>query len=146
MRLNYFNTPGDVKSRKVESRQGWCTDHTLAPLFRLAHSAFRLRRSDFDIVNAPTNSRQPRPPSRQYCQYNICTPQEDAFRVTYSHRLQQRHRQPHPQPPSMSHESVWYSRPRTYGKGSREWYVIAHTRDIERKREKGTTCDLWRKG
>ncbi|CAD0081942.1 unnamed protein product [Aureobasidium vineae] len=21
----------------------------------------------------------------------------------------------------MSHESVWYSRPRTYGKGSREW-------------------------
>jgi hypothetical protein len=24
----------------------------------------------------------------------------------------------------MSHESVWYSRPRTYGKGSREWYVI----------------------
>jgi hypothetical protein len=23
----------------------------------------------------------------------------------------------------MSHESVWYSRPRTYGKGSREWYV-----------------------
>ncbi|RYN79545.1 hypothetical protein AA0119_g3157 [Alternaria tenuissima] len=25
----------------------------------------------------------------------------------------------------MSHESVWYSRPRTYGKGSREWYVSA---------------------
>ena len=24
---------------------------------------------------------------------------------------------------NMSHESVWYSRPRTYGKGSREWYV-----------------------
>lgn len=24
----------------------------------------------------------------------------------------------------MSHESVWYSRPRTYGKGSREWYVL----------------------
>ncbi|KAJ9618907.1 40S ribosomal protein S29 [Taxawa tesnikishii (nom. ined.)] len=23
----------------------------------------------------------------------------------------------------MSHESVWYSRPRTYGKGSREWCV-----------------------
>lgn len=23
----------------------------------------------------------------------------------------------------MSHESVWYSRPRVYGKGSREWYV-----------------------
>lgn len=23
---------------------------------------------------------------------------------------------------NMSHESVWYSRPRTYGKGSREWY------------------------
>lgn len=23
----------------------------------------------------------------------------------------------------MSHESVWYSRPRTYGKGSRSWYV-----------------------
>ena len=30
----------------------------------------------------------------------------------------------------MSHESVWYSRPRTYGKGSREWYVylFIHTR------------------
>ena len=25
----------------------------------------------------------------------------------------------------MSHESVWYSRPRNYGKGSREWYVIS---------------------
>src|SRR5690242_2955593 len=25
--------------------------------------------------------------------------------------------------PAMSHESVWYSRPRTYGKGSRSWYV-----------------------
>lgn len=24
----------------------------------------------------------------------------------------------------MSHESVWYSRPRTYGKGSREWCVV----------------------
>ena len=24
---------------------------------------------------------------------------------------------------TMSHESVWYSRPRTYGKGSREWCV-----------------------
>lgn len=24
---------------------------------------------------------------------------------------------------NMSHESVWYSRPRTYGKGSRAWYV-----------------------
>ena len=29
----------------------------------------------------------------------------------------------------MSHESVWYSRPRTYGKGSREWYV--HPEDLE---------------
>ena len=25
----------------------------------------------------------------------------------------------------MSHEAVWYSRPRTYGKGSRAWYVTA---------------------
>lgn len=24
----------------------------------------------------------------------------------------------------MSHESVWNSRPRTYGKGARAWYVI----------------------
>lgn len=24
----------------------------------------------------------------------------------------------------MSHESVWYSRPRTYGKGARSWYNI----------------------
>jgi len=22
----------------------------------------------------------------------------------------------------MGHEAVWYSRPRTYGKGSRQWY------------------------
>lgn len=26
-------------------------------------------------------------------------------------------------PAKMSHESVWFSRPRTYGKGSRQWYV-----------------------
>ncbi|EAT82687.2 hypothetical protein SNOG_10352 [Parastagonospora nodorum SN15] len=26
----------------------------------------------------------------------------------------------------MSHESVWYSRPRTYGKGSRECRVCTH--------------------
>jgi small subunit ribosomal protein S29e len=25
----------------------------------------------------------------------------------------------------MSHETVWYSRPRTYGKGSRSWYATA---------------------
>ena len=24
----------------------------------------------------------------------------------------------------MGHEAVWYSRPRTYGKGSRQWYDI----------------------
>src|SRR6266498_2404802 len=24
----------------------------------------------------------------------------------------------------MSHESVWYSRPRNYGKGSRQWYFL----------------------
>jgi hypothetical protein len=28
----------------------------------------------------------------------------------------------------MSHESVWYSRPRNYGKGSREWYVYTYIR------------------
>jgi hypothetical protein len=27
----------------------------------------------------------------------------------------------------MSHESVYYSRPRTYGKGSRNWYVAVST-------------------
>lgn len=27
-------------------------------------------------------------------------------------------------PPSMSHESVWNSRPRGYGKGARSWYVM----------------------
>ena len=26
----------------------------------------------------------------------------------------------------MSHESVWFSRPRTYGKGSRQWYVTTY--------------------
>jgi hypothetical protein len=25
----------------------------------------------------------------------------------------------------MSHESVWYSRPRTYGKGARSWYALS---------------------
>lgn len=27
------------------------------------------------------------------------------------------------QPANMAHENVWYSRPRTFGKGSRGWYV-----------------------
>jgi hypothetical protein len=27
------------------------------------------------------------------------------------------------QPSTMSHETVYYSRPRTYGKGSRSWYA-----------------------
>lgn len=27
----------------------------------------------------------------------------------------------------MSHESVWYSRPRAYGKGSRSWFVHSCT-------------------
>lgn len=27
-------------------------------------------------------------------------------------------------PSNMSHETVYYSRPRTYGKGSRNWYVV----------------------
>jgi hypothetical protein len=31
----------------------------------------------------------------------------------------------------MSHESVWYSRPRTYGKGSRSWYVSPVGRYIQ---------------
>lgn len=30
----------------------------------------------------------------------------------------------------MAHENVWYSRPRTYGKGSRSWYVQAHKNNI----------------
>jgi hypothetical protein len=25
---------------------------------------------------------------------------------------------------TMAHDTVWYSRPRTYGKGSRSWYVV----------------------
>ncbi|KEQ77900.1 ribosomal protein S14 [Aureobasidium namibiae CBS 147.97] len=33
----------------------------------------------------------------------------------------------------MSHESVWYSRPRTYGKGSRECRVCTHTAGLIRK-------------
>jgi hypothetical protein len=26
----------------------------------------------------------------------------------------------------MTHESVWYSRPRKYGKGSRQWCVLSY--------------------
>ncbi|KAF9700760.1 hypothetical protein EKO04_001753 [Ascochyta lentis] len=33
----------------------------------------------------------------------------------------------------MSHESVWYSRPRTYGKGSRECRVCTHPAGLIRK-------------
>lgn len=36
--------------------------------------------------------------------------------------------------PSMSHESVWNSRPRSYGKGAREWYELHNPwwkRDVE---------------
>ncbi|OCT45185.1 40S ribosomal protein S29 [Cladophialophora carrionii] len=33
----------------------------------------------------------------------------------------------------MSHESVWYSRPRTYGKGSRSCRVCTHTAGLIRK-------------
>ncbi|KAI5243903.1 hypothetical protein E4T42_04305 [Aureobasidium subglaciale] len=33
----------------------------------------------------------------------------------------------------MSHESVWYSRPRTYGKGSRECRVCTHKAGLIRK-------------
>ena len=32
----------------------------------------------------------------------------------------------------MSHESVWFSRPRTYGKGSRQWYVTTHSSPLLR--------------
>ena len=32
----------------------------------------------------------------------------------------------------MSHESVWFSRPRTYGKGSRQWYVTTHPSSLLR--------------
>ncbi|CAI6341185.1 unnamed protein product [Periconia digitata] len=37
------------------------------------------------------------------------------------------------QPPNMSHESVWYSRPRTYGKGSRSCRVCTHPAGLIRK-------------
>ncbi|KAF2705925.1 hypothetical protein K504DRAFT_484261 [Pleomassaria siparia CBS 279.74] len=33
----------------------------------------------------------------------------------------------------MSHESVWYSRPRTYGKGSRQCRVCTHPAGLIRK-------------
>ncbi|KAL2357637.1 ribosomal protein S14p/S29e-domain-containing protein [Cryomyces antarcticus] len=33
----------------------------------------------------------------------------------------------------MSHESVWYSRPRTYGKGARQCRVCTHTAGLIRK-------------
>ncbi|KAK4554388.1 40S ribosomal protein S29 [Recurvomyces mirabilis] len=33
----------------------------------------------------------------------------------------------------MSHESVWYSRPRNYGKGSRECRVCTHPAGLIRK-------------
>ncbi|OCL07368.1 hypothetical protein AOQ84DRAFT_295233 [Glonium stellatum] len=33
----------------------------------------------------------------------------------------------------MSHESVWYSRPRTYGKGSRQCRVCTHKAGLIRK-------------
>ncbi|KAF7506769.1 hypothetical protein GJ744_011381 [Endocarpon pusillum] len=33
----------------------------------------------------------------------------------------------------MAHESVWYSRPRTYGKGSRECRVCTHKAGLIRK-------------
>ncbi|KAF2190013.1 ribosomal protein S14 [Zopfia rhizophila CBS 207.26] len=33
----------------------------------------------------------------------------------------------------MSHESVWYSRPRTYGKGSRACRVCTHKAGLIRK-------------
>lgn len=35
---------------------------------------------------------------------------------------------------NMSHESVWYSRPRTYGKGAREWCV--YPKDMEESSRK----------
>lgn len=42
----------------------------------------------------------------------------------------------------MSHESVWYSRPRTYGKGARGWYVSTpmiewQEKEIEDRQEMG---------
>ncbi|KAH3921515.1 40S ribosomal protein S29 [Parastagonospora nodorum] len=61
--------------------------------------------------NPPTNDRQSRPPAPNT----------------------QRHRKPHTHPPNMSHESVWYSRPRTYGKGSRECRVCTHPAGLIRK-------------
>ena len=54
-------------SRLTESQDGR-TGHALAPSPRLAHRHFAFG-ADFDIVNAPTNFRQSRPPSSQYCQY-----------------------------------------------------------------------------
>lgn len=56
----------------------------------------------------------------------------------------------------MSHESVWNSRPRTYGKGAREWYVClpdhfrfrnwkqrTNTRELKaEEREIARHCDL----
>jgi hypothetical protein len=41
----------------------------------------------------------------------------------------------------MSHETVWNSRPRKYGKGARSWYVAARPRCAERWREGGQLTD-----
>ncbi|CAE6422284.1 unnamed protein product [Rhizoctonia solani] len=36
-------------------------------------------------------------------------------------------------PPKMTHDAVWFSRPRKYGKGSRECRVCAHQAGLIRK-------------
>ncbi|MBY8978623.1 30S ribosomal protein S14, partial [Rhodobacteraceae bacterium NNCM2] len=47
--------------------------------------------------------------------------------------LQHRRQQSSPKSDNMSHESVWMSRPRTYGKGSRECRVCTHKAGLIRK-------------
>jgi hypothetical protein len=71
----------------------------------------------------PRNRPTTPPLSSQYCQYTF---RRILQSESYTDLLQQRHRKLHTHPPNMSHESVWYSRPRTYGKGSREWYVFTY--------------------
>ncbi|CBX96560.1 hypothetical protein LEMA_P108250.1 [Plenodomus lingam JN3] len=58
-----------------------------------------------------------------------CTTDNSPFRTTSPSSVTATPPQPH----IMSHESVWYSRPRTYGKGARECRVCTHPAGLIRK-------------
>ena len=46
--------------------------------------------------------------------------------ITLSHPVSQSTTHSPSTQANMGHETVWYSRPRTYGKGSRQWYILTH--------------------